>query len=68
MSPQRGSGELSRREAALLAIGVALALVPGLPFLVSDAAMFGRFRHWAIFVGGLTIGAVLACARTRLDP
>lgn len=49
----------------MLAIG-ALAVVPGLPFLVSDAAMFVRFRHWAIFVGGLMIGAVLARARARL--
>lgn len=58
--------ELGRSELAVLAAGMALALVPGLPFLQSDAAAFGRFRNWAIFVGGLLIGAVLSRARARL--
>ena len=63
--PQRA--QLSRAELFALAAGVALAVVPSLPFLDSDAELFVRFHNWALFVGGLLTGAVLTRARTRLD-
>lgn len=50
-----------------LATGIALAVVPSLPFLQSDAALFVRFHNWAIFVGGLLAGAVVSRAQTRLQ-
>ncbi len=66
MREDRQQAELSRAELFALAAGVALAVVPSLPFLHSDAALFVRFHNWAIFVGGLLTGAVLTRARTRL--
>lgn len=59
--------ELSRAELLALAAGVALAVVPNLPFLQSDAALFVRLHNWAIFVGGLLTGAVVSRARMRLE-
>lgn len=53
----------SRAQLVILAVGVAFAVLPSLPFVTSDAAAFTRFHRWAIFVGGLLIGAVLATAR-----
>lgn len=58
--------ELSGVELLVLAVGVGLAVVPSLPFLQDDGATFMRFHNWAIFVGGLLIGAVISRARTRL--
>lgn len=66
--PERNSPkELGRAELLVLAAGVALAIIPSLPFVQSDAALFVRFHHWAIFVGGLLTGAVLMRARTLLE-
>lgn len=58
--------QLSTRELLALGAGVLLAVVPGLPFVHSDAALFARFHDWGIFVGGLLIGAVLARAHAEL--
>jgi len=63
---RRARQELGRAELLVLAAGIALAVIPGLPFVQSDAALFVRFHHWAIFVGGLLTGAVLMRARTLL--
>lgn len=60
--------EASAVELLVLAAGVALAVVPSLPFVASDAPLFLRFQNWAIFVGGLLIGATLTRIRTRLEP
>lgn len=59
--------ELADVELVTLIVGVALAVVPSVPFLQSDAVLFVRFHHWAIFVGGLLTGAVIARAQMRLD-
>ncbi len=67
MPDQGQRSELTGVELLALVFGVALAVVPSLPFLLSDATWFTRFRNWAIFVGGLLTGAVLARARTRLQ-
>lgn len=67
MNKARVHDELSTREVLTLLLGVGLAVVPGLPFLESDAPVFVRFHNWAIFVGGLVIGAVLAAARERWE-
>ncbi len=57
---------LPAREAVALGLAILLAVAPNLPFLVSEAVAYGRFRNWAIFTGGLVVGAVLARARARL--
>ena len=56
----------TRTELLALAAGVALAVVPSLPFLASEAVLFVRFHNWALFSGGLITGAVLARLRARL--
>ena len=67
MHESSGGAELSRLELFVLAVGVGLAIVPSLPFLQSDAALFARFHDWALFVGGLLTGVVMSRARTRLE-
>lgn len=59
--------ELTAGELAALIAGFALAVVPSMPFVQSEAVLFVRFHNWAIFVGGLLAGAVIARARERLD-
>jgi len=57
---------LGARYAAGLWAAAALAVVPSLPFLKSEATAFLRFHNWALFVAGLIFGWVLATARAAL--
>lgn len=68
MSDDGPQPQLTAVELVALVVGLALAVVPSMPFVQSDAVLFVRFHNWAIFVGGLLTGAVIARARTRLDP
>lgn len=52
--------------AAGLWAAAALAVVPSLPFLQSEATAFLRFHNWALLVAGLIFGWVLATARAAL--
>jgi len=57
---------LRARYAAGLWAAAALAVVPSLPFLQSEATAFLRFHNWALLVAGLILGWVLATARAAL--
>ncbi len=59
-------GHLSTRQAAGLWAAAALAVVPSLPFVQSEATAFLRFHNWALFAAGLLFGWVLATARATL--
>lgn len=65
-TPSHGATVLRTRELATLVAGLALAVVPNLPFVVTDGMFYGRIRNWSIFVAGLLIGAVLTGAQGRL--
>lgn len=67
MPDEQRPAEASAAELLVLATGVAMAILPSLPFLQSDGPLFVRFHNWAIFVGGLLTGAVLARMRARLE-
>lgn len=68
MSDSGQQPELTAGEIVALVVGFALVVVPSMPFVQSEAVLFERFHNWAIFVGGLLTGAVIARARVRLDP
>jgi len=48
-----------------LLIGVTLAAGSSLPFIPNDGETYRRFHHWALFAGGLLVGAELGTARAR---
>lgn len=58
--------QLRARYAAGLWAAAALAVVPSLPFLQSEATAFSRFHNWSLLVAGLVLGWVLATARAAL--
>ncbi len=57
---------LPARHTAGLWAAAALAVVPSLPFVQSEATAFLRFHNWALFVAGLILGWLLATARGGL--
>ncbi len=65
-SGPRRSAELSRRRIGLLWLAAALAVIPGLPLVESEAGLWVRFHNWSIFVAGILFGWVLANARASL--
>jgi hypothetical protein len=57
---------LRARQVVALWAAAALAVLPSLPFVQSEATAFVRFHNWALFVAGLILGGVLATARAAL--
>ncbi len=58
--------EVSRLHIGALWVGAALAVLPSLPFIQSEATAFVRLHNWAIFAAGVILGWVLANARGSL--
>ncbi|MCA1679599.1 MAG: hypothetical protein LC777_11950 [Actinobacteria bacterium] len=57
---------LCGRAAALLGLGLGLAIVPSLPLLQVSSASFERFQRWSLFAGGLLVGSVLTTVRAKM--
>lgn len=64
-SPRRRA-EINRLHIGALWLAAALAVLPGLPFIQSDATAFVRLHNWAIFAAGVILGWTLANARGSL--
>lgn len=58
--------EISRLHIGVLWLAATLAVLPGLPFIQSEAPAFVRLHDWAVFAGGVILGWALASARGSL--